>query len=86
MKRILLKSFGLAAGMAMGCFEKATPVYGVVDTGYVEHDDDGDGWPLDEDCDDGSADIHPEAEEICDDGVDNDCDDAVDADDSDCTE
>ena len=28
----------------------------------------------DADCDDDDADIHPEAEEVCDDGVDNDCD------------
>ncbi len=82
MKRILLKSFGLMAGMAMGCFEKPTPVYGVPDTGYMDADDDG--WPAGEDCDDEDPAVNPEAEEICDDAIDNDCDGDEDADDPDC--
>ena len=40
-------------------------------------DSDGDGFSVDEDCDDSSAAINPSASEICD-GVDNDCDDLVD--------
>jgi hypothetical protein len=50
-------------------------------------DQDGDGYgyhaslactkPL-QDCDDNNSNIHPRAEEICDDGVDNDCDGLVD--------
>ena len=38
----------------------------------------GDGWVSDaEDCDDDRADVHPDAEEVCDE-ADNDCDDTVD--------
>ena len=35
---------------------------------------DGDGFTAEEDCDDGDEFVHPDATEICDDGVDNDCD------------
>ncbi len=51
-------------------------------TGYA--DVDGDGFPACEECDDGDADINPDAAEVCD-GADNDCDgesdesDAIDA-------
>ncbi|MDP6932733.1 MAG: putative metal-binding motif-containing protein [Myxococcota bacterium] len=39
-------------------------------------DADGDGWTLDEgDCDDGNADIHPDADEDCATEADDDCDD-----------
>ena len=55
-------------------------------TMYVERDEDGDGWPSGEDCDDGDAAVHPDAVEICDDGVDNDCDGLRDGDDPDCPE
>ncbi|MDP6932194.1 MAG: MopE-related protein, partial [Myxococcota bacterium] len=43
-----------------------------VDTGPF--DEDGDGVWASEDCDDGNAMVHPGAEEICEDGLDNDCD------------
>jgi hypothetical protein len=42
-------------------------------------DGDGDGFAEDQDCDDASAAVSPEAEEICD-GVDNNCDGVVDTD------
>ena len=62
------------------------------DTGVVEEvesgprdsdatdDQDGDGHPVDEDCDDTDPTVFPGAEEVCD-GVDNDCDGDVDDDD-----
>ena len=40
--------------------------------------------PLAGDCQDLNAAINPGAQEICDDGVDNDCDTFIDADDDDC--
>ncbi len=46
---------------------------------------DGDGFsPLDGDCDDTVASVHPAAEEICDDGRDNDCNGFVDGLDAPC--
>jgi hypothetical protein len=40
--------------------------------GYV--DSDGDGYAASTDCDDSDASVHPGAEEVCDDGLDQDCD------------
>ncbi len=45
-------------------------------------DDDEDGWPADEDCDDDDGSVHPEAEETCN-GIDDDCDELVDDEDPD---
>jgi hypothetical protein len=52
-----------------------------IDTGSTDSpvDFDGDGYSVDEDCDDADATTHPGATEVCD-GVDNNCDDQVDED------
>jgi hypothetical protein len=42
-------------------------------------DNDSDGWPSPEDCNDGNPAINPDAEEVCD-GLDNDCNDLIDDD------
>jgi hypothetical protein len=42
-------------------------------------DDDNDGYPAEEDCDDNDAAVNPGADEICD-GLDNDCDEQIDVD------
>lgn len=49
------------------------PPYGLPDSQTV--DADGDGYSAQEDCNDHDATIHPDAEEIPDDGVDSNCDD-----------
>lgn len=46
--------------------------------GYIQHDQDGDGYNCD-DCDDGNPDIHPDAPEYCNDNDDN-CDLIIDQD------
>ena len=46
------------------------------DTGLP--DADADGYQVDEDCDDYDASVHPGAQEVCGDELDNDCDDQVD--------
>jgi hypothetical protein len=46
-------------------------------------DSDGDGFNVEEDCDDSNARIHPEQEEIIYDGLDNDCDESTKDDDID---
>lgn len=47
---------------------------GVSDSGVVDRD--GDGYSADDDCDDGDATVHPDAEEVPYDGIDQDCDGA----------
>jgi hypothetical protein len=52
----------------------STSCSSAIPSGYVSNSDD---------CDDSDADISPDAEELCDSGVDEDCDGATDEDDSD---
>ncbi len=48
---------------------------GIVDDRTSSYDDDGDGYSeLEGDCDDGSPGVSPAAEEVCEDGIDQDCD------------
>ena len=42
--------------------------------GSKKNDVDGDGYKADEDCDDDDAEVNPGADEVCNDGIDNDCD------------
>ncbi len=84
MRRVLLRGFGLILGASLGCVPPGHTLYGVDDTQWV--DSDSDGYPPGEDCDDQDPAIYPDADEVCDDGVDNDCDGLADEDDEDCQE
>ena len=51
----------------------------LIDTGDAPVDADGDGFNVNDDCDDDNADVNPDAEELCD-GIDNNCDEVIDTD------
>lgn len=70
-----------AVAVLMGCPPPKAPP----DCPHCDQNDDGDGdgfTPSQGDCDDGDSQVHPDAEEICDER-DNDCDDEIDVDASD---
>ncbi len=69
----LLASALLACSLAPAC-----------DSAVVNADFDGDGTIDEQDCDPADASVHPGADEICDDGIDNDCDGLVDGMDDPC--
>ena len=50
----------------------------------LDDDDDGDGYDDGDDCEPLNADVNPDADEDCGNGIDDDCDDAKDFADSDC--
>ena len=62
----------------LACEDKITTVE-PANEGVITLDNDGDGFTVEEDCDDDDADVSPSAEELCD-GVDNNCDGNVDED------
>jgi hypothetical protein len=68
-------------GNAEVCDAKDNNCDGRVDEGL---DEDRDGFFCSEDCDDASAVVNSDMDEICDDGFDNDCDGGVDVDDDEC--
>ncbi len=84
MKRRALLVLSASLALVAGCFGGHVSDYTghVADTGGT--DADGDGFYESEDCDDSDSAINPVADEICDDGIDNDCDDLIDGDDDEC--
>lgn len=68
---VLLAAIAFAVGNAFGMLV----LYPEIHSGS---DNDRDGFATGVDCDDGDASVHPGADELCGDGVDNDCDGLVD--------
>ena len=71
--RVQIPTWSLLLGSGLSACanptEDARPAYGVDIV-----DMDGDGFSVEQDCDDEDPDINPDAEEILDDGIDSNCD------------
>jgi len=71
-KVLLIAMFGTCAEEPGIVASSSDPVE--LTNASVSDDQDQDGWPIGEDCDDQDASVYPLAEEVCGDGIDQDCD------------